>query len=456
VSAQVERAVDGRDRAGGRQGRLWGRALALAAAADPGPVTYVGSIVVPPGPYTLKLAAATRGPAGSRAPGQALITAGGLEMSDPMIGPPPAAGRTFASADLGAGRPRGSGGDVRADRAAEEGRGRDRGCGGETARRSCGIPATPRTPEGGRRVARGPALGPASRRLPVRAVVSMDGKARARRVPFCLDPSASHTADSRVVDQGMAPIGRFETRSVLEPDVVGHFLGQWRSSRPVRPRPGCGERTGAQGRRHPNPDALPAVGPEEARFCSSGAPWLRADRLRRDPLPDRAAPVLELFPAVSTWARATQQTGRTRRRSAQTAPVTRPAIPPSTASLTAFRCVARVAGAVVRAGAPPLARGRRPRRRVGLAYAMAAEEVLAALTDYVERQPKSGRSGVTPACLTLTTGHRGNAARGPEQAPRAVLRAAKRPNQETSLAGSGTEKPLTSRAARLGPPTAVS
>jgi VWFA-related protein len=463
VSAQVERARGGLtvaialvDDKGKVAGTSAGR---MAAAADPGPVPYVGSVVVPPGPYTLKLAAIdSAGRQGSleHPVKAALISAGGLEMSDLMIGPAPTAGRTFGpSADIGA-----QGGLV----ARVEMYGQDSArlqkaevaievAEGESGPALVRIPATTAdAPESGRRVAQaGLALGllPPGDYL-VRAVVSMDGKAVAGLVrPFRLDPSASRTQPAAGLSiEGMAAsIGRFETRSVLEPDVVGYFLGRMAALVGGAPSPevqAASERA-RKGDAIGILDALPAVGPEEARFLFLRGMGLLA-RGQTASASTHFQTVLrlssELFPAVFYLGACYAADGQ----DLQAAGAWQTALVTETGHPAIYRLLA---DALLRVGQGEQAlsfaqeaAARWPeddglRRRVGLAYAMAGRraEALAALTGYVERHPEDAGAVFVTLRMLFDAFTTDTAATPPEDRQRMLRYArsyvdAKGPNQE--------------------------
>jgi VWFA-related protein len=416
VSAQVERArgavavafalVDGK-------GQLVGTsAQRLPAASDPGPVPYLGSVVVPPGPYTLKLAvidASGRRGSLEHPVKAALISAGGLEMADLVVGPAPAAGRALKPyADL-----RAEGGLL----ARVEMYGKDPArlqkavvtievAEGEIGPVLVRVPAAAAdAPEGGRRVAQaGLSLGI----LPpgdyvVRAVVSLDGKAVAGLVrPFRLEPSASGRKPTAGLSiEGLAPsIGRFETGSVLEPDVVGHFLGRMAAliagagSPEVQAaiaRAGKGDAAGIL-------DVLPPVGPEEVRFLFlRGIGFLARGQTAPASTQFRAVLRLssEFFPAAFYLGACYAAEGQ----DLQAAGAWQTALVTETGHPAIYRLLA---DALLRAGGADQALSfvqeaaahwlgdEGLRRRLGLAYAMAGRraEALAALSGYVEHHPE--------------------------------------------------------------------
>jgi VWFA-related protein len=463
VSAQVERArgavtvgfalVDGK-------GQLVGTsAQRLAAATDPGPVPYLGSVVVPPGPYTLKLAvidASGRRGSLEHPVKAALISAGGLEMADLMVGPAPAAGRAFTPyADL-----RAEGSPV----ARVEMYGKDAArlqkavvaielADSESGPVLVRVPASAAdAPEGGRRVAQAGlplAIVPPGDYI-VRAVVSLDGKAVAGLVrPFRLEPSASTDKPRAALSmEGLGPsIGRFETRSVLEPDVVGHFLGRMTALVAGAPSPevqAAIERA-RQGDAAGILDVLPSVGPEEARFLFLRGIGLLA-RGETAPASTQFRTVLrlssEFFPAAFYLGACYAAEGQDLQAAGawQTALVTEsghPAIYRLLADALLRAGEGEKALSFVQEAATRWPEDEGLRRRLGLAYAMAGwrAEALRALTGHVERHPEDAGAMFVTLRLLFDAFTTDTAATPPEERQRMLRYArsyveAKGPYQE--------------------------
>ena len=208
----------------------------------------------------------------------ALISAGGLELGDLLLGPPSAGGGAGLrpAADL-----RVDGGLV----ARLEMYGRDavrlqkatvamEVAEGESQPALVQVPAqTADAPEGGRRVAQaGLPLGvlPPGDYL-VRAVVSLDGKRGGgphAPLPFRA-VRLGREGPAGLSIEGLAPsVGRFEKGDVLAPEVTGHFLDRMARLVPGAPSPEVQAATerARKGDAAGILDALPAVGPEEVRF----------------------------------------------------------------------------------------------------------------------------------------------------------------------------------------------
>lgn len=463
VSAEVERArgaltvafalVDGKGQTAGSS------AYRLPAATDPGPVPYVGSVVVPPGAYTLKLAAIdASGRRGSlEHPVKAtLISAGGLEMADLLVGPAPVADGGFRpSADL---RAEGSllarvelyGKDSarlqKADVAMEVAE-------GESGPALVRVPtAAADAPEGGRRVAQG---GLPVGLLPpgdyvVRAVVSLDGKPVAGLVrPFRLEPSASgNKPQAGLSFEGLAPsIGHFETRSVLEPDVVDYFFGRMAAlvngaaSPDVQAAMERARKDDAAGIL----DVLPSVGPEEVRFLFlRGIGLLARGQTASASTQFRSVLRLssEFFPAAFYLGACYAADGQ----DLQAAGAWQTTLVTETGHPAIYRLLA---DALLRAGEGERAlsfvqeaAARWPedeglRRRLGLAYAMVGRraEALGTLTGYVERHPEDAGAVFVTLRMLFDAFTTDTAATPPEERQRMLRYArsyvdAKGPNQE--------------------------
>jgi VWFA-related protein len=209
--------------------------------------SFVGGAQVEPGQYTLRLAAVDDG--GRRGSVEhtvkaALVSAGGLELGDLLLGPPPAEGGTLRPAT-----------DVRADggliahvemSAREPGRLKAAAVSIEVAESDSGpvllqasAPGTD-SPEGTRRMARAvlplQLLPPGS--YVARAAVSVDRKPVASLSrPFRLTSSIAGPGGGRGIPiAGLSTsLSRFEREALLRPAVVGHFLDRVSSLVPGPP-----------------------------------------------------------------------------------------------------------------------------------------------------------------------------------------------------------------------------
>jgi len=239
VSAEVER---GRGAVAVGFALLDAKGRMLGTGADrieppsgPDRVAYLGSAVVDPGTYTLKVVAVDSvGRRGSvEHPVKAApVSAGGLELSDLVVGPPGVQGSRFVpSAGLGVGGALVARVEMRAkDRARLE----KATMVVEVAESEQGpvietVPATAADAPDGRRVAQaGLALGvlpPGDYHL--RAVVSVDGERVAglsRPVRLATSAPPSGRAAAIPAASLAASVGAFDLAAVLAPDVVGYFL----------------------------------------------------------------------------------------------------------------------------------------------------------------------------------------------------------------------------------------
>jgi tetratricopeptide (TPR) repeat protein len=284
----------------------------------------------------------------------------------------------------------------------------------------------------------------------VRAVVSLDGKAVAGLVrPFRLEPSASGSKPQAGLSiEGLVPsIGRFETRSVLEPDVIGDFLGRMTLLVPgaASPEVQAAIERARKGDAAGILDVLPSVGPEEVRFVFLRGIGLLA-RGQTAPASTQFRTVLRLssdfFPAVFYLGACYAAEGQDLQAAGawQTALVTEAGQP------AVYRLLA---DALLRAGEGEKAlsfvqeaAARWPedeglRRRLGLASAMAGRrgEALGALTGYVERHPEDAGAVFVTLRLLFEAFTTDTAATPPEERQRMLRYArsyvdAKGPNQE--------------------------
>jgi VWFA-related protein len=416
VAAEVEKARGGVTvgfvLADGKGKAVGSNAQRLPASADAGPQAFLGTALVEPGEYTLKLAAIDgTGRRGSveHVAKAALVSAGGLELGDLLVGRPPAPGAVLRpSVDLKA--------DAAGLTARVEMYGKDAERLGkaavvlEVAEAETGpallrlsVPSA-EAPEGGRRVAQ--ATLPLGLLPPgdymVRAAVSVGEKPVAGlRRPFHLAHVAGAALRSGGIPiEGLAPtIGRFDPADALRPDVVGFFLD--RMGKLIPGAPPAAIQAASERARKGQPeailDALSGTTADDPRvfflrgigLLAQGQPAAAATQLR-----GALRLAADLLPAAFYLGACSAASGEDR----QAAGAWQTALVSETGHPAVYRLLA---DALLRVNEPQPAldvlgeaAGRWPdddglRRRLGIAHAMVGHdrEALAALQPYLEHHP---------------------------------------------------------------------